>query len=269
MKRQAFFVALLGVSIYISACGKDQEINFPEDDNPLDSSGKSIEVFYDGNSSTVSLDKLPTVSFNGAPHVKLSDVLAAAIPKKPIAQLQISDFVASDGFSPRQKSNCDDLLPVVGATIEQGYIEPVTRNLKWDNTDYPGCMSGRDIIEIYVQETGGNTPSKSIETIYTNTISWEQFDTELIDSVAYVKLSDVLEAAFPGKQLQVVDFIGPDGFSPNSSENCNGLLPVVGATIEQGYINPLNGNLRWDASLAYPGCMRVNGVAEIWVEVEN
>jgi len=272
---------LWSVFLGISACGEDQTANIST--NVLPDAGKSIQVIYGGNSNTVDLGKLPTTDIDGVPYVRLSEVLVAAVPGKTVEELQIIDFVAADGFTPSSRDHCLALLPVFGPTLAQGYIEPTRGNLRWDSSlQYPGCMSVKSVEEILVEDKKqpGNeenpgtpineeNPGTSIKTIYVNTLSWNAFDTELFNGVEHIKLSDVLKAAFPGKQFQVVDFVADDGFSPTSRESCNSLLPVDEAALEQGYINPLNRNLSWDASLGYPGCMRVSNIAEIWVEVEN
>ncbi|MCL2013168.1 MAG: hypothetical protein FWG75_10340 [Cystobacterineae bacterium] len=149
MKRRAFVFALWSVFLGISACNEDQTATIPDDILP--GSGKSIQVFYDGNPTTVDLGKLETESIDGVPYVKLSTVLAAAVPGKSAEELQIADFLASDGFTPKSREHCLALLPVVWPTTSQGHIEPERGNLRWDSSlEYPGCMSVKDVVEIWV-----------------------------------------------------------------------------------------------------------------------
>ena len=82
-----------------------------------------------------------------------------------------------------------------------------------------------------------------------------------------VLLSDAITAAVPGHALSTLaaDFVAYDGFTPGSKPNCTTLVPVVGDTLAQGYILLGTGDLEWDDSLGYPGCLNVGGLVTITV----
>jgi len=82
---------------------------------------------------------------------------------------------------------------------------------------------------------------------------------------AYARLSDLVALALPGVaqgSLQA-DFEASDGFRPGKKSNCKGIIPVDGATLTRGYVHTRSRNLRWDDSLALPGCMAVRDLARV------
>lgn len=115
--------------------------------------GKSVKLVYNGAATTIALGGLPLSDFGGLKCVKLSEIALVAAPAKSHDQLQISDFLAADGFTPKSKSNCKALIPVVGALLAQGCIDPLTRNLQWQSSlGYPGCMHTGDVAEIVLDD---------------------------------------------------------------------------------------------------------------------
>jgi len=109
---------------------------------------RSVGVTYGGTTETVDLPTLATTDVEGVPLVRLSDVVAAAFPAVVLADVT-ADFVAGDGFRPGQSGNCADVVPIEGAALAQGYIDPATRDLAWDDAlDFPGCMGVRDTATI-------------------------------------------------------------------------------------------------------------------------
>lgn len=115
-------------------------------------SGKTVQVKYQGKTRVVDLSKPTPVDFKGAKHARLSDVVQLAALGKTLDSLT-ADFMSSDGFKPGSKAPCAKLIPVPGNQLVKGYIDPATRNLKWeDSLKWPGCISVRDLSEIWISD---------------------------------------------------------------------------------------------------------------------
>ena len=86
-----------------------------------------------------------------------------------------------------------------------------------------------------------------------------------LDGESYARLSEVALAALPGTNLDslVVDFESGDGFRPGTKANCAGTIPAPAVNLAKGYVHLQSRSLRWDDSLAYPGCMAVTDVAKL------
>lgn len=137
-------IAILAV-VLVTACG-------PQTSTDGETSPQTIKVTYNGASTDVALDQPTAVTMDGASYARLSEVVMLAVTNRPIEQLA-ANFLASDGFDPASRDNCATLLPIGGDLLRQGYIDPVTRNVKWDESlQYPGCLSLRDTAEIKVSD---------------------------------------------------------------------------------------------------------------------
>jgi len=79
------------------------------------------------------------------------------------------------------------------------------------------------------------------------------------------RLSDVVSLAFPAATQAdlTADFTAGDGFKPGSKSNCSGLVPVDGADFPKGYVDVATRKVRWELSLAFPGCLYIQDLAEI------
>ncbi|MBP7126626.1 hypothetical protein KBD49_09705 [Myxococcota bacterium] len=110
--------------------------------------GLTVLVKHGDDTRTASLAALATVSLEGLPFVRLSEVVGSVFPTLDLSMVT-ADFMAADGFVPASSPNCTTLIPVDGALLTLGYISPDTRNLAWDDElQYPGCMRVRDTAEI-------------------------------------------------------------------------------------------------------------------------
>lgn len=135
------------LALGLAACGSEQDV----DDGTPTLTAKTTRVTYLGASQEIDLSTLGTVDVGGVVVVRLGEVLSTALPEVSLATVG-ANFLSSDGFNPSSKENCALLLPVVGATLNQGYLDPSTRNLSWDVTlAYPGCLAVRDLAEILVE----------------------------------------------------------------------------------------------------------------------
>jgi hypothetical protein len=120
----------------LSACD-DQDVNL-DDTGPGDdtsASGTTVDVVADGNTASVDLSTLTTVTFEGNQVVKLPDVLDASGLTVTWSE-RTYDWVASDGFRPSEH----DCPPLDWTTVQQGYLYPESGNLVWESAlDLPGC----------------------------------------------------------------------------------------------------------------------------------
>src|SRR5208283_324228 len=86
---------------------------------------------------------------------RLSDVLSAAISSMPANNVEVTNFIGSDGFSPTSKPTCAAYLPIPWATLTtNAYIDPATSDLVWDSSlSYAGCIwvSGTNEIDVAEQ----------------------------------------------------------------------------------------------------------------------
>lgn len=131
--------------LVLAACG--------DDDQTVDPGGQQnpaleVGVFHEGQSANVDLGTLSTTAYKGVSLVKLSDVWTASGFTADRTTLEF-EFVASDGFKPSNK-DCADLP---GTVLDQGYIDPATRNLTWDEAlGFQGCYSVKDTVQINAHE---------------------------------------------------------------------------------------------------------------------
>jgi hypothetical protein len=110
--------------------------------------GPTVLVKHGDDTRTASLAALASVSLEGLPFVRLSEVVGSVFPTLDLSRVT-ADFMAADGFVPASSPNCTTLIPVDGALLTLGYISPDTRNLAWDDElQYPGCMRVRNTAEI-------------------------------------------------------------------------------------------------------------------------
>jgi hypothetical protein len=84
-------------------------------------------------------------------------------------------------------------------------------------------------------------------------------------AVQCVAVDDIILAAFPSVTIASIsaDFVASDGFTPASSPNCTSLVPVAGSNLDKGSVTVITRTLAWEASLSYPGCLKVDDLAEI------
>jgi len=113
-------------------------------DAAVQGNGVTVAVSYDGQSSTVDLGSVATSTYKESQLVKLSDLWTASKFSVDPSTLQF-EFVASDGFKPSNKG-CPDLS---GSVLAQGYIDPTSRYLTWDEAlGFKGCYSVKDVAKI-------------------------------------------------------------------------------------------------------------------------
>lgn len=117
-----------------------------------DAATNTVKVTYKGNTTVVDLGQPTPVTFEGALHALLSDVVALGVGGKALDSLQ-ADFASSDGFNPGSKSFCASLVPVAGNLFDKGYIDVATRRLRWDAAlQYPNCLYVKDLAEITITD---------------------------------------------------------------------------------------------------------------------
>ncbi len=142
ISRGMFIGAALSLLLAAGCGASDQTVNSgangnPSSDGGADGNGVTLQVAYESQSVPVDLGTLATSSYKGVNLVKLSDVWAASGISADRSALEF-EFVGADGFKPSIKG-CADLS---GILLDQGYIDPTTRNLTWDETlGFSGCYS--------------------------------------------------------------------------------------------------------------------------------
>jgi hypothetical protein len=118
------------------------------DGGPLNNSTATWTVVAGGTPQTVKLADVMLVTVDGEQWARLSDVALQAASVDSLASLK-ADFEASDGFKPGNRSNCKGLVPVQADKLEQGYVHPVSRNVRWEDVlNYPSCLSPRDLAKL-------------------------------------------------------------------------------------------------------------------------
>jgi hypothetical protein len=285
---------LLGLSLV--AC--DQS-NTPGTPDAAVSSGPYLKVTYRGADHSVDLSKLaPVVADAGTRSVKLSDVVLSALPGKDLATFTVG-FRASDGFDPSTKSTCAGVFPFSGDKLSKGYVDLGTLNLTWAaELQLPGCIHVKSLAQILLTDAGAGGDARAdraadraadrgADRSVTDArpadlavgtqvkITYKSADT-IVDislvtkqtpdaGAAYVLLSDVVLKALPGKDLSTLtaQLKGADGYDPSTKTNCNGFLPVAGEKLSKGYLAVSTLVLTWDASLSFPGCLKVTGLAQV------
>jgi hypothetical protein len=126
------------------SCGLEQDVSFdePEAQPP---EGPSLFVLWDENETEVFLNDLDKVLVEGSEVCILWDVLLAAGLEEAEASSLRFDFESKDGFRP-SSMGCE---PLEGETLQQGYLNPETLNLIWDDAlGFPGCYSVRETRKI-------------------------------------------------------------------------------------------------------------------------
>ena len=106
--------------------------------------GLALDVVSNGTRRSIDLSTLPTAPLGVKTVVKLDAVVQAAFPELVGTGFRVS-FLASDGFDPASKANCATLVPLAESLLAQGGVDPLTRNLAWDDAlGYPGCLYVHD-----------------------------------------------------------------------------------------------------------------------------
>jgi len=158
MKLQNALVTIACLALLpLAGCGDDQTVDPGTNQNPAeagsDAAGPVVIVSYQGQSYPISLASVATTAYKGVNLVRLSDVWAATKVSVDPSTLAF-EFVSSDGFKPSKKG-CADLS---GTLLAQGYIDPASRNLTWDEAlGFEGCYSVRDTAQMNAHEPVAGT----------------------------------------------------------------------------------------------------------------
>jgi hypothetical protein len=262
--RVRFLPVLVSVLLGLSLAACDQKTEPAQQDSgvPDDSGtvpGMKVTVSYQGTDNDVDISTLTPVS--GTTAVLLSDIVLAALPGKDLATVN-AGFLASDGFDPSTKANCASILPLAGDLLEQGQVDVATANLSWpDALQMPGCSYVKGLAKVTLTDAG-----LKLTVTYQSVDHTVDISTVTAETAGGVLVSNVVLKALPGKDLTTVNapnFLGADGFDPSTKSSCQAVLPVPGENLALGSLDPATLDLSWDASLAYPGCLGVNGLGQI------
>ncbi len=111
-----------------------------------------IAVIHGTETKVIDVATLATVDVEGTPVVPLSEVVKAAFPAIVLTQVTV-DFTGAEGYKPGSKSNCVGVIPIPGKSLEQGWIDPATTLIFWDETlGFPGCLSIKLATEIILAD---------------------------------------------------------------------------------------------------------------------
>lgn len=111
-----------------------------------------ISVIYGAESKVIDVAKMATVDVEGTPAVLLSEVVKAAFPAVVLTEVSV-DFTGAEGFKPGSKANCVGVVPVPGKSLEQGWIDPATTKIFWDESlGFPGCLTVKMATEIILAD---------------------------------------------------------------------------------------------------------------------
>jgi hypothetical protein len=106
--------------------------------------GLVLAVVSGTSTRTVDLSTLSTHALGVKTVVGLEAVVAVTFPELQGTAFKVN-FKASDNFDPASKAGCAPLLPLAESLLPRGGIDPLTRNLAWDDAlGYPGCLYVHD-----------------------------------------------------------------------------------------------------------------------------
>lgn len=223
------------------------------------SGGASVDVVHGGEARAVELAALATAALG----VPLSDVIEESWPELDPAALEV-DFIARDGFRPSARSTCQGLVPVPGELLDQGYLEPETANLLWDEAlDFPGCLHPDGVATVLLpdRETHGaivtlvaGESSVEVDLSLLPTVETSSGPRVALDLV--VSSSGVVEAP----NLHDYDFEASDGSRPAAEA---GLDPLPWGFLSSGTIDPVTRDLDWGPDLGLEAAWLVRDVAVI------
>jgi len=252
MKR-LFLLPLFG--LLVLAC--DQAV---DEGNP-DGGESLVAVHYDDQTEAVDLMQLATVEVGGDELVPLTAVVQEAFPSAGSVE---ADFEAADGFRPAAKSDCLPLIPVPNDLLASGYLDPLTRNLIWDEAlGYGGCMHPKDVAIIRLSDGGAQGA------LLTLTLDDFQVEvdlgfqpTETVGEEQLVPLQTVISASgvASSPNLYDYDFEGADGFRPTLDKDA---APLTWDEVGSGHIHPQTRDLTFDESAGISGYWGVNDTATI------
>ena len=251
---------LLGLSL--TACDQKTEPAQTDSGVPDDSGtvpGVKITVSYQSNDTDVDLSTLTPIT--GTTTVALSDVVLKALPGKDLTTVSAM-FLGADGFDPSTKANCATIVPLAGNLLAQGTVDVSTANMSWDaSLQFPGCIYVKGLAKITIADAG-----LKLKITYASTDYMVDISTVAVETSGLALVSNAVLKALPGKDLSTVNatnFLGSDGFDPSTKPSCQAVLPVDGASLDKGFLDPATLNLTWDASLSMPGCLGVHGLGQI------
>lgn len=225
----------------------------------------TVEVEYDDDTTTVDLAAAEVVEFEGADHVRLTDIVALADLGAELDALAF-DFEASDGFRPSQSDNCTDVMPLAGDLMTHGYVSLASGDLSWaEEADLPGCLNLVDLALIVATDASIGPFVDIIFDGETTTVDLGQATVVNFEGNDAVALTEVIELAEIGVATADLsfDFLASDGYRPSENVNCSSIMPIAGDQLGDAFIRLANRNLVWNPSAGLPGCAYVNDLAQI------
>jgi len=227
--------------------------------------GATVEVRFGADTRAVELDQLGTTTTEGNTGVPLSALIAAAFPQLDLDAVG-ADFAAEDGFRPASRAGCRPLIPVSGASLELGVLEPLSGSILWaPSLGFGGCMSVRGVVELLVVELGA--PGVLVEVradLASVPVDLRFQPTVEVAGAARVSLQGLVTASGVIEEPagMVFDLEGADGFRPTLDR---ALAPLTWEQLGQGGLDPTSRDAAFDGAAGLPGTWGVRDVARVHV----
>jgi hypothetical protein len=249
----------VALCLYVSVCGCQSR-----DDESR--GAMAVDVVRGETTREVSLVRLAPTALG----VTVADVVLEAWPELDLATAA-ADFISVDGFRPASRSPCQGLVPVAGSLLDQGFLDPQTADLSWEESlEYPGCLHPHQVATVLVMdiETQGATVGLTAGDGQVD-VDLTLLPTAEVNGVAMVRLDTLATASgvVDAPHLYDYDFEGSGGSRPAAS---GGLAPLAWSFLASGWIDPVTRDLTWDASLGLEPAWSVEDVAVVHlIEREN
>jgi hypothetical protein len=217
-----------------------------------------ISIARGTESRQVELGALPSAALG----VRVSDVVKRAWPTLDDTSIA-ADFIAGDGFRPAARSPCLGLVPVSGTLLKQGYLDPDTGDLGWDDSlAFPGCLHVKGVATIVVldrQTQGAKVKVASADA--TVDVDLSLLPTVSVGNTRMVALDVVVSSSgvVAAPHLFDYDFEDAKGVRPTASVK----TPLTWSQLTKGWIEPASRDLAWDTALALPQAWSLRDTAII------
>lgn len=254
-------IALMGFIFWGQGC-LDQDVDEGGSPGPA-----GVTVVFQGQNIVIELSDAEQTSIEDESYALLLSVVSLALPDEDVTELEY-DFVASDGFSPLNGANCDDMIPLSGEYLDKGFVNVKTRELFWAaEADFPTCMNVKGLAKIMV---AAGEEAVSVSVIFeeqTINVALEDADQTAIENETYALLDSVVGLALPDEDITKLeyDFEASDGYTPLDGAYCSDLIPLPGDDLDKGFIHLSSRNLIWAEEAGFPGCMKVKDLEKITV----
>ncbi|NMB74057.1 MAG: hypothetical protein GYA21_02875 [Myxococcales bacterium] len=238
-KRFVTFLALIAGTW--AACGQSV-------DRGTQDGGATVMVQYGAESKSIALASIAPIIVEGNTGVQVSAVIAKAFPAAVLSSVG-ADFIAPDGFRPAAKSGCRPLIPIPGANLDKGVLDPQSANLLWaPSLGYGGCMGVKGVSQILMVNLAdsGQTLQVRLDAAMVDVDLRFQQTTDVgeeqrINLQNLVKSSGITDTP----QDFTFDLEAADGSHPSAD---HGGVLLTWEQLAHGTLHPQTRNLAFDAA---------------------